>query len=180
MLFPRQSKALDPFVFISHGDRPWHPFLVLRIGNEWVPSRQQESPSLYNHNLVYLESESNPGLWLPLLPHLNWVVLCCVVSASPCPRWAQRRSPWAWAGFGTVRLCFSQYYQIRDAQHGPAVPFIWPYYVSSALLMVLICSHLLIFILLMHSLYSFISEVHLSWRFSLPLLSAVQCFLLLF
>ena len=56
--------------------------------------------------------------------------------------------------------------QIRDARHGPTVPFIWPYYVSSALLMVLICSHLLTFILLMHSLYSFVSEVHLGWSFS--------------
>lgn len=55
--------------------------------------------------------------------------------------------------------------QIRDARHGPVVPFIWPYYVSSALIMVLICSHLLIFILLMYSLYSFVSEAHLGWIF---------------
>lgn len=71
--------------------------------------------------------------------------------------------------------------QIRDARHGPVVPFIWPYYVSSALIMVLICSHLLIFILLMYSLYSFVSEAHLGWIFFfLSLLSAVQCFFLLF
>jgi len=49
--------------------------------------------------------------------------------------------------------------QIKDTQHGPTVAFIWLYCVSSALLMMLICSHLLIFILLVYSLYSFVSEV---------------------
>lgn len=56
--------------------------------------------------------------------------------------------------------------QAEDAWHGPTVPFIWRYCVSSALLMVLISSCLLIFILLMYSLYSFLSEAHLSWSFS--------------
>lgn len=59
----------------------------------------------------------------------------------------------------------------------PLVPFIWACYVSSALQLVLICNHLLIFILLIDSLYSSLSEVHPNWSFPC-FLSMVQCFFL--
>lgn len=120
-----------------------------------VPSRQRGAPvcTLPAGHIQTVKATQAP----PPLPHCG--VLCALVTALPNLCWAQ-------AELGAVRACCSQQDSDQGCPPGPVVPFISPYSVSSVLPMVLIHSHLLIFILPLYFRYYFVGEVHLSWGFS--------------
>lgn len=129
------------------------------------PPRQRGSPSLFQLGLLTASSSSPP-------------VGCCSSCLAVCifmPTVGSVHIPFGSNGFQALPL-------VQNSNQGcptqaPLMPFIWACYVSSALQLVLICSHLLIFILLIDSLYSSLSEAHPNW--SLPcFLSKVQCSLL--